>query len=91
MQLLATSQIEDTQALKIKRLGQVQESAVRDQFAVIHPQLAEVTPACQKACDRLISNQTAVMQIDFEHRGAIVGYGSDGFVRDEGTVVKLEL
>lgn len=83
--------VEDAEVVKDHPWGKRQECAVVNELTHCEPELSERGPLCEEIGDGGIANQLALMQVNLEDVGAMLGEGKDGFVRHLAAVVQLEL
>lgn len=87
----AGSQVENTQVLVCLVRGQREESRVVDQFAACQSEFAQSAALGDERGDGLVLNLVALVQVNLENVGAVLGECQDRIVLQLSTVVQLEL
>lgn len=87
----AGRQVEDPQVLVDLGRRQGEEGVVVDQLAVGQPELAKAVTLGQERRDGAVSDLDALMEVDFEDVGAVLGKGKDGVVAQLDAFVEFEL
>lgn len=87
----AGRQVEYPQVLVDLGRRQGEEGVVVDQLAVGQPELAKAVTLGQQRRDGAVSDLDALMEVDFENVGAVLGKGKDGVVAQLNALVEFEL
>lgn len=87
----AGGKVEDAEVVKDHSWGKREECAVVHELTHCQPELSKGVPLCEEIGNRGVANQLALMQINLEDVGAVLGEGKDGLVRHLAAVVQFEL
>ncbi len=76
--------------LECARWGQGQEGVIVNELTVGEAQFAEGLSLGQEVGDRRVADEAALVEVDLEDVGAVLGEGQDGLVVELDAIVQLE-
>lgn len=87
----ARSQVENSEVLVDLAIREAQESVVVDEFAASKAQLTQAVALGEQCGNRSVANLVALVQIDLENVGAVIGEGKNGVIAKLGAFVQFQL
>lgn len=86
----AGCEVEDAEVVKNHSRGKREEGAVIHELTHCQPEFSKGISLCEEIGNRSVANQLALVQVNLEDVGAVLGEGKDGLVGHLAAVVQFE-